>query len=70
MPQEAAAADAGAGVTWSSTVGAIANIVIRAVINAALGLQTWQILPYLVVQALIGISLLDRVRKKFGVRRG
>jgi len=29
--------------------------------NAAFGLQTWQILPYLVVQALVGISLLEAV---------
>ena len=30
-------------------------------INAAFGLQTWQILPYLVIQAAIGISLLEAV---------
>ena len=39
--------------------------------NAALGLQTWQILPYLVVQALIGISLLEAVNylEHYGMKR-
>jgi alkane 1-monooxygenase len=40
-------------------------------VNAALGLQTWQILPYLVVQALIGISLLEAVNylEHYGMKR-
>jgi alkane 1-monooxygenase len=40
-------------------------------INALLGLQTWQILPYLVVQALVGISLLEAVNylEHYGMKR-
>jgi len=41
------------------------------IINAAFGLQTWQILPYLVVQAIIGISLLEAVNylEHYGMKR-
>jgi alkane 1-monooxygenase len=40
-------------------------------INAVLGLQTWQILPFLVVQAAIGISLLEAVNylEHYGMKR-
>ena len=41
------------------------------VMNALLGLQTWQILPYLVLQALIGIGLLETVNylEHYGMKR-
>ncbi|HSI26963.1 MAG TPA: alkane 1-monooxygenase [Aeromicrobium sp.] len=41
------------------------------VMNALLGLQTWQILPFLVVQAIIGIGLLETVNylEHYGMRR-